>query len=232
MRDFSNKIQVRVSPSLQAAYPAIQVSGLIVELPEDGSANWCRAKELLEDRVQASLDEIELDQLANHHVVGVWREAYRSMGLKSSKYRSSVEQLVRRSVKDTLGSIGIPLADIYNQVSVAALAPMGAYDIDRLEDAPIELRYCEPNEDHFDPLGGQSEKFPLLQNVAVYAQGAHVLCWAINHRDAESTALAKETRRALILSEGIDDATSQNAANAVRLLGDTLSSLGIKCQQI
>lgn len=225
------KNNVNISPELVTAFPGMRVCGLLVELP-NGQAGLEPLIGIAASSATEVVEKIDIENLATHPVIQTWRDGYRAMGLKPSKYRSSVEQLVRRSAKAALGSIGIPLADLYNQVSVAKLAPMGAYDLSLLDDGPIELRRANPERDHFDPLGGDPSSFPLTDEIAVYAQGDHILCWALNHRDAASTALNKNTKKALILSEGIDLTTSTNADDAIGFLQSLLEESGCTCHPI
>ena len=222
---------VNISPELVTAFPGMRVCGLLVELP-NGQTSLGPSIDIAVSAAKEAVEKIDINDLAAHTVIQTWRDGYRAMGLKPSKYRSSVEQLVRRSAKGALGSIGVPLADLYNQVSVAKLAPMGAYDLSLLNEGPIELRLADPERDHFDPLGGEPSSFPLTNEIAVYAQGDHVLCWALNHRDAASTALNKNTKKALILSEGIDQITATNADQAIGLLQSLLEQSGCACRRI
>ena len=63
--------------------------------------------------------------------IAAWRAAYKGFGIKQTRYRSSVERLVKNVLA------GRPLArvnafvDLYNAVSLAHVLPLGADDLDR-----------------------------------------------------------------------------------------------------
>ncbi len=231
MLNVNSSVSVGVSAEARNRFPNAVIHGLVVDLSNrsDGlDAALANAK----TSANRTLTRIDIATLAQHPIISAWRGAYRSMGLKPAKYRSSVEQLMRRAANGALDRIGIPLADVYNQVSIAHLAPMGAYDVDRLKEHPISLRLCDSEKDQFDPIGGSPDKFPLTKDIAVYAQGTHVLCWAINHRDAQSTSLTTSTSRALILSEGIDELTAENAEGAIKAMHELLHEQGFQCRTL
>ena len=128
--------------------------------------------------------------------------AIAACGLKPSTYKSSPEQLARRTLKSGPVQTGLPLADLYCEVATRHLAPLGGYDVERLPaDAPIELRLARPETDVFVPLGGGD--MPLTDRVAVYAAGSTVLCWAYNCRDSRETCLTEDTDTGLFLGEAV-----------------------------
>jgi len=61
-----------------------------------------------------------------------WREAFRQSGLRPSRYRSSVEALVRRVVRGEDVLTATPVVRLYCALSVIHVSPLGAYDLDRL----------------------------------------------------------------------------------------------------
>ena len=63
------------------------------------------------------------------------------MGIKPSKFHSSVEALARRTIRTGVPETGIGFVDFYNRASVAQLAPLGAYDLNKVRGLDIELRF-------------------------------------------------------------------------------------------
>jgi DNA/RNA-binding domain of Phe-tRNA-synthetase-like protein len=133
--------------------------------------------------------------------VARWRDAYRSMGTKPSRFQSSIEALLRRAGKGSGLHFAVPLVGFYNAHSLLATAPVGAYDVAKLVSDPILLRPCRPTTDHFQPLGGNPEQFPLVPGLIVYASGSTVLCWGFNHRDSNITALEPRSEDVAFFSE-------------------------------
>jgi lysyl-tRNA synthetase class 2 len=145
------------------------------------------------------------------------------MGLKPSEYRSSVEQLVRRQLKDDPAHIGIPVVDLYNSVSKEYIVPFGAYDLEKLTDEEIQIRMIRPSRDQFRPLGGRPERFPLNERVVAYTQGDMILCWALNVRDNELTAVRESSKRILFLSESLNYETSEASDLSMSALEKSIS---------
>jgi DNA/RNA-binding domain of Phe-tRNA-synthetase-like protein len=118
-------------------------------------------------------------ELAQIPGVAAWRAAYKGFGIKQTRYRSSVERLVKNVLA------GRPLArvnafvDLYNAVSLAHVLPLGADDLDKVT-APISFRYARVGDsfiDMADSEAGEEPEAPKAGEV-VYADADHVLCRA------------------------------------------------------
>lgn len=175
---------------------------------------------------QLPLDmHFELEALASHPRVAIWREAYRRMGLRPSEYRSSVEQLLRRALRGEPARTGIPAVDLYNSASVEQAAPMGGYDLDLLRREPLLLRRIDPA-DHFDPLGAHPGTRIVSPNLLGYCQGTECLCWALNHRDSRRMAIRITTSSALFASEALDDGGYASSLKALRQVSEAILTAG------
>src|SRR4051794_17777832 len=73
----------------------------------------------------ASLDGADFPSLP---AVAPWRAAYQAFGVKPSKYKSSIENLLRSAASGRLRSIN-PLVDLYNVVSLNYRLPCGGEDL-------------------------------------------------------------------------------------------------------
>src|SRR5687767_10009699 len=62
------------------------------------------------------------EDIAAHPAVAPWRQAYQAFGVKPSKYRSSIESLLRSARAQRIRSVN-PLVDIYNAVSLRHMLP-------------------------------------------------------------------------------------------------------------
>ena len=158
--------------------------------------------------------------------IACWREAYQKLGVKPSKFSSSIEALLRRAKKGDMAEIGIPAVDLYNAISILHRAPLGAYDAAKLGDAPLVLRHARPESDRFAPLGSDPERFPLNPALVVYAQGDEVLCWGFNSRDSEVSAVEAESREILFFSEATDAEGAARSKAALDELSELVSKSG------
>ncbi|NTU77711.1 MAG: hypothetical protein HGA90_07885, partial [Alphaproteobacteria bacterium] len=147
-------------------------------------------------------------------------------------YRSSIEALARRAVKGGSPITNIPAVDIYNAVSLASLAPLGAYDVARLPQGDMTMRRVDPAQDSFAPLGGKELDFPLHQGLVVYATGAKVLCWGFNCRDASDTCLTAETDDGVFFGEAVFPAHHAALHEAFAKLKALLTEAGAACGDV
>jgi DNA/RNA-binding domain of Phe-tRNA-synthetase-like protein len=172
-------------------------------------------------------------KIAETPVVRSWREAYAVGGLQPSKYRSSIEALLRRCLRDG-GSLVTTIAavDIYNSCSLLHSAPLGAYDTTLLPISEIALRPADPDVDSFFPLGGEAKDFPLKPSIIVYAAGHTVLCYGFNCRDSRLTALRGHTQDAIFCSELTNGGQRLAAENALNRLKELLSEAGAQTTEV
>lgn len=166
------------------------------------------------------------ESLMGTPLITQWRDAYKSMGVKPSAYRCSFEALGRRAIAGKPLDTGVPAVNLYNAASIRHMACLGAYDVRRLSSAPLELRFCRPEEDRFSPLGGRAEDMPLRSGLVVYAQDSEVLCWGLNHRDSEKTCLRAETTDIVFMAEGVTPGHAENAQKALTAIRADLQQLG------
>ena len=223
----SRRAEVRkivVAGDIAGRHPDILVGGFL--------ASGLRAASvppLPDDTEQALVNQdVTLALLADHPLVKAWREAIAACGLKPSTYKSSPEQLARRTLKSGPVRTGLPLVDLYCEVATRHLAPLGGYDVDRLPPPaePVELRLARPGSDRFDPLGGGD--MPITEKVAVYAAGSTVLCWAYNCRDSRETCLTADTDTGLFLGEAVTGRQQEALRAALEDLHGRLSGAGAR----
>lgn len=158
--------------------------------------------------------------------IDAWRKAMRLCGLSASDVRSSPEQLGRRLLAGGNVAADQPLVCAYCAISAKHLAPIGAYDADRLPSGSVALRPARPD-DRFVPLGGPARNGALRQEVIVYAADGEVICYAFNHRDSARTALRAGTERALFVAESAFERQRPAMAAAVIELRDLLAANGV-----
>jgi DNA/RNA-binding domain of Phe-tRNA-synthetase-like protein len=135
-------------------------------------------------------ERLSLEGLAEHPWIKSWREAYRAFGAKPSEFRSSIEALARRALRnDPLPSVNC-LVDIGNIVSLRQLAPVGGHAIDVCT-MDIGLRLATGDET-FVPFGSDKPERPLPGEV-IFAEGDTVLTRRWTWRQANHTLTLPET---------------------------------------
>ncbi len=97
------------------------------------------------------------DDIAAHPAIAPWRQAYQTFGVKPSKYRSSIESLLRSARVQRIRSVN-PLVDIYNTISLSHFLPCGGEDLAAVR-GDIRLERATGGE-YFIPLGAQEADPP------------------------------------------------------------------------
>jgi DNA/RNA-binding domain of Phe-tRNA-synthetase-like protein len=172
---------------------------------------------------------IDREKIAEFPPVAAWRQAYAALKVRPSAFRASIEALLRRAVAGHDLALPIPSVNLYNAVSLDALAPIGAYDMAKLPDGPMMLRLADPATDRFTPLGGKAADFPLNPDLVVYASGNTVLCWGFNHRDNVETALDAQSDDIVFFAEAVDADGGVRARKAIEDIRARLAAVGVAC---
>jgi DNA/RNA-binding domain of Phe-tRNA-synthetase-like protein len=135
--------------------------------------------------------KLPIENVAEHPYLKTWREAFRSMGVKPSEFRPSIEALVRRVLhNDPLPSINT-LVDIGNLISLRYLVPAGGHAIDCLTQ-DIALRPAT-GEEEFVALGSDVMEHPVPGEI-IFAEGNVVLTRRWVWRQSKHTLTLPETR--------------------------------------
>ena len=133
---------------------------------------------------------LDQENFVNHPKIAAWREAYRSLGVKPSEYRPSVDALVRRVLKkDPLPAIN-RIVDIGNIASIQNIVPIGAHAIDLLE-GNMELRLATGTES-FVPFGSDVLEHPSPSEI-IFVEGNTVLTRRWTWRQANHTLVLNTT---------------------------------------
>jgi DNA/RNA-binding domain of Phe-tRNA-synthetase-like protein len=168
--------------------------------------------------------QLNIEKLAEHPRLASWREAYRLFGAKPSKFRPSIEAMVRRVLKnEPLPSIN-SLVDIGNIVSLRHLVPAGCHAIDLLT-SDMELRPARGDES-FTPLDAEDVEHPLPGEI-IFAEGTTVLTRRWTWRQGKHTLVVPETTAAEfnvdglppVLQEEIEETCGEIAALVQRFCG-------------
>jgi len=168
---------------------------------------------------------LTVEQLAQSEPFASWRMLFSGMKLQPSTFRSSVEALTRRALRDGgLPSTEIKIVDLYNSFSVGFLVPMGAYDTAKIS-GDIDVRLARLT-DKFTPLGGKTADFPIKPTVIVYAIADQLLCFGLNCRDSNVTCVDNDTDESIFFAEALDDQQAKEAVSALSSLAQTLRTAG------
>jgi DNA/RNA-binding domain of Phe-tRNA-synthetase-like protein len=140
-----------------------------------------------EDSVRQRLSP---EGVAAHPRIACWRGAYASFGAKPAKFRSSIEAMVRRALRDEeLPSISA-LVDVGNVVSLRHMVPAGGHALDVVTH-DIVLRPAT-GEEEFTAFGSDEMEHPEAGEI-IFAEGNVVLTRRWTWRQANHTLIRPST---------------------------------------
>ena len=216
----------RLADDFVALFPEALI-GLVFVAAIDNRLAGEESAGILARQIRETSLRLPDEELAAHPAIAPWREAYARFGVKPSKTRSSIENLLRSAKSGRLRSVN-PLVDLYNSVSLAYQLPVGGEDLDRIE-GDIVLTRAEGTES-FLPLGGTEEE-PPPPGAVIYRDDAGVICSCWNWREADRTKLTAETQRAVLVIEAIPPFTAHELDLALEALGNrVIAHLGGGCR--
>lgn len=177
----------------------------------------------LQDTVQETVERFSGSDPKAHPAIAIWRKTFRALGWSPSTYLSSVEALVRRSVKGNPPPHINPAVDLANAISLRYLVPIGAHD---LASAPqgIDVRFADPALDRFLPLGSDEEECPSPGEI-VYAHEHDIRTRRWVWRQSRTGLVTFSSRDILFPIDGFVDVTETAIREAAHALADMLTSL-------
>jgi len=122
-----------------------------------------------EKRLRQLFQDIEITA---HPKIQLWREAYRTVGIKPSKFRPSIEALIRRIMQGKQLPAINTLVDIGNLFSLKNLMPIGGHAIDEIQEE-MRLKMATGAE-MFIPFGTENVENPE-PNEIVFVDGDRVM---------------------------------------------------------
>jgi DNA/RNA-binding domain of Phe-tRNA-synthetase-like protein len=167
---------------------------------------------LLRDAEASLRSRLTSEALANEPVIAAWREAFRSLGIKPTEYRPSIEALTRRVLKgDALPSISA-LVDIGTIVSLRYLLPVGAHAIDHLHEG-LSLRLANGTE-RFTAFGSTTMESPAA-GEPIFVDGDEVATRRWAWRQAQHTLVGESTTALEYNADGLPPTTDEVIARAM-----------------
>ncbi|HMO60316.1 MAG TPA: phenylalanine--tRNA ligase beta subunit-related protein [Roseiflexaceae bacterium] len=168
-----------------------------------GFTNTPRADTAIDQLLAAAVDHavtvMDGHEPATHPAIAPWRAAYQQFGVKPSKYRSSIESLLRSAVAGRIRPIN-PLVDLYNTVSLTHVLPCGGEDLAAIQG---DLRLTRATgQERFVPLGGSVDEPPIPGEV-LYRDDIGAICRCWNWREADRTRLTEATTNAILVIEAL-----------------------------
>jgi DNA/RNA-binding domain of Phe-tRNA-synthetase-like protein len=164
--------------------------GVVLAHDVNNRESPCEVIDLLRSAEEMARISLKDTDVGSHPHVSSWREVYRLLGIKPSKFRSSIESMLRRVMRgDPLPSINT-LVDIGNIISLRYLIPAGGHAIDVLH-GDMELRPATGVE-QFIPFGSDQPEHPEPDEI-IFVDGDEVMTRRWTWRQANHTLVQTDT---------------------------------------
>jgi DNA/RNA-binding domain of Phe-tRNA-synthetase-like protein len=186
------------------AFPAYRVAAVVAEGLAIAPERPAALDALVRDGEQATRDQWAGTELAHIPGIAAWRAAYKGFGIKQTRYRSSVERLVKNVLAGHALARINGFVDLYNAVSLKHVLPLGADDLDRIT-PPLAFRYAR-HDDSFVDMAAAAEGDSAVDAAdeapkpgeVVYADTRNVLCRRWNWRQDARSLITPATARAVV----------------------------------
>ena len=165
------EIQYSVTDEIFERFPEF-LRGVVIARDVVNRASPPELINLLREAEAQLREQVNAETLITHPRIVSWREAFRTLGIKPSEYRPSLEAMARRVINgNALPSINA-LVDIGNIISLRRLLPVGGHSLNHVSQE-ISLRPAS-GEEKFIPFGSDQMEHPD-KGEFIFAEGDAVL---------------------------------------------------------
>ena len=183
-------IQYSIAPQVFEKFPEY-IRGVVLAVGVSNGKSSPELIQLLRDEEKLLQQRLKVEEITSYPKINSWREAFRSLGIKPSEYRSSIEAMSRRVLRgNELPSINA-LVDIGNILSLRHLVPTGGHALDAIQ-SDISLRPADGSEE-FIPFGSEEREHPDPDEF-VFVEGNTVLTRRWSWRQANHSLTLPSTK--------------------------------------
>ena len=156
-----------VAPEVFEKLPGYCLGTVAAQGVDNHAAN-ARIADLLDQRVREFAAAYAGANVRELPGIKACRDAFQALGMNPNKFMCSIEALGKRVQKGGQLPHINPIVDLGNAFSLQYLLPMGAHDIDKLEDG-VEVRFST-GADRFLPMGAEETEV-MPDGELVYVSG-------------------------------------------------------------
>lgn len=177
--------------------------------------------EMLRSAEVSVRDRLTLEEVAIYPRIASWREAYRAFGAQPSKFRSSIEAMVRRVLRDQELPLINALVDIGNVFSLKYLVPTGGHAIDVVT-GDITLRPATGKEE-FVAFGSEKVEHPSPGEI-IFTEGDKALTRRWTWRQANHTLTLPDTKAIEFNIDGLPPVPESEVREICEELADQIKN--------
>jgi len=193
-------MKLTINKTIFEQYPDVLL-GVVVVHGIDNSGDNADLAPLLRIAEKEAVEKLGDTLITEQPFIVPWREAYRKFGAKPKDYPSSIENLLRRTLKGEQVRHINKLVDIYNVISLRYLIPVGGEDLSKIE-GDVVLTIASDNEASIKLLGEPEARSPHSGEV-IYKDNVGAICRRWNWKEADRTKLMEATKDAVLVVEAL-----------------------------
>lgn len=185
--------------------------GIVIVKGINNEENNEEITKLLKNSIELIETKFQDKKIKELEEIVCYRDSFVKLGINPNKFMSSIEAIVTRVAKKK----GFPsissIVDLGNAVSMKYLVPLGAHDIEGLED-DICIRFSREG-DKFIPFGGNEEEY-LENGELIYSVGNEVRTRRWIWRQSEQGKITKESKNIFFPIDGFKDKNYNSVISA------------------
>jgi DNA/RNA-binding domain of Phe-tRNA-synthetase-like protein len=215
-----NKVGLKysVDPEIFQMFPDY-LRGVVLAYRVENGPSPDELKDALREAEKMAANNYAKNDLAANPRIESWRAAYKAFGAKPTKFRPSMEAMIRRVLKGHEAPSINSAVDIGNIVSLRWAVPVGAHAIDVLKDDMILRRAT--GEEQFVPFGADRLERPEPGEI-ILAEGDLVLTRRWTWRQANHTLVTGATKALVVNVDGLPPTGEEEIEAACELIMDLL----------
>ncbi|MFZ5966738.1 MAG: B3/4 domain-containing protein [Bacillota bacterium] len=220
-------MKFKVSPELFERIPNV-CFGVVVGYGIDNTQSSIEISKMLKEEMKSIRERVAGQNLKEFKHIVPYREAFKELGINPNKFTSSIEAMAKRVLNgNDLPSVN-PVVDLVNALSLKYIFPMGAHDMDALEEE-IAVRFAKSG-DTFIPLGSEDIE-EVDAGELVYADNKQIRTRRWVWRQSERGKITADSKNIFFPIDGFLSDNKENVMKAVDELAILLEKLfGVKTQ--
>lgn len=175
--------------------------GVVIAKGMDNTKEYSQVKDLLNEGIQQAEEKFKDKKVKEETDILPYREAFRTLGINPNKYMCSIEALFTRISKGKGMPHINPIVDLGNAVSLKYTLPLGAHDLEGVDEIKVRL---SQEGDTFLPFGSVEEEQPESSEV-VYAVNNQVRTRRWTWRQSEHGKIKEGTTDVFFPIDGFVD---------------------------
>ncbi|MGZ4033163.1 MAG: B3/B4 domain-containing protein [Tumebacillaceae bacterium] len=179
-------------------FAGLKLVVVTADVADNQSHNDSVERDLKEAWQLAGQEGLQHGNAQSHPRILPWVERMKAAGAPRKHFPTSIESLLRRTMKGGEPFQINPLVDFYNTISIRHTVTAGGFDLDDIEDK-LELRFTRDT-DTFQALDDENESSVPAGEVA-YVDGSQVLTRHFVWRQSKKALIRPETKRVFLMSE-------------------------------